>query len=72
MYQWRNGWFLEYTLESLSVLKPDPCPLHTQIMMAAEGNLFFQAKKAFAARKEAAALIHEKVVLQSSIGLKDE
>ena len=61
LIQWRNGWFMDFTLESLSRLRPDPSPLHTELIMAAEGNLFFQAKKAFAARKDAAAKINEKV-----------
>mmetsp|Transcript_5492 Transcript_5492/g.7601 ORF Transcript_5492/g.7601 Transcript_5492/m.7601 type:complete len:385 (-) Transcript_5492:237-1391(-) len=52
-FEWRNGWFMEHTLERMKVLQPDPSPLHTELIMSAEGNLFFQAKKAFAAKMDA-------------------
>lgn len=51
-FEWRNGWFMEHTLQRMKVLQPDPSPLHTELIMSAEGNLFFQAKKAFAAKME--------------------
>ena len=58
-FEWRNGWFADITLKAVSEQKDDPCPLHTSIL-SSQGDLLFNARKAWIAKKKAKALIAKK------------
>jgi hypothetical protein len=55
--EWRNGWFVDLTLQALSELKQDPCPLHTDLILndPQQKKLFFAAKQRWLERKKAKA-----------------
>jgi len=37
-FEYRNGWFVDISMEEISKNKPDPCPAHTEII-ASQGLL---------------------------------
>ena len=51
-FEWRNGWFADLTFKSNSILRPDPTPLHTNILLN-EGSLLLKARKAWVATRKA-------------------
>ena len=51
-FEWRNGWFADLTFSSNSILRPDPTPLHTNILLN-EGSLLMKARKAWVAARKA-------------------
>ena len=50
-FEWRNGWFADLTFTSNSQLRPDPTPLHTNILLN-EGSLLMKARKAWVAARK--------------------
>ena len=55
-FEWRNGWFADLTFTSNSILRPDPTPLHTNILLN-EGILMKARKEWVAARKKEGRII---------------
>lgn len=49
-FEWRNGWFAELSMEAVTNLQKDPCPLHSAIL--SQQNLLFQARKALINKKK--------------------
>ena len=53
--EWRNGWFMDLSFKATTRALPDPCPMHSEIILSvAKGgqrNLVYKAKKAWIERK---------------------
>lgn len=54
-FEWRNSYFSELSLSTVQFTPyPDPCPLHTEIIIDSPGSLIFKARQSLKAKvKEA-------------------
>lgn len=43
---------MDISFRSVNLLQPDPCPLHTDLIRNAPGNLFQQAKESWERQRE--------------------